>query len=121
MRTIEISVYDGDHSARTMLFIVVVSINDNRVMLEAGNPIVALPEGATELRVGQEAVLVLMDPDGEISSLQVTLLNRLDQSEEISIANSDSISSNGTFISVNTIMSVATYQVSCYHICKYNC
>ena len=113
MRIIELRVYDGDHSSHTMLIIVVISINDNRVMLEAGDLMVAFPEGTTELRVGQEAMLVLMDSDGEISSLQITLSNRLDESEEIRIANSNSasISANATSIFINGIMSVDIYQV----------
>lgn len=113
MRCIELWAYDGYYWAHIKLIIVVVSINDNRVMLEAGSLTVVLREGTTELRVSQEAVVVLMDRDGEISSLQVTLSNTLDQSEEIRISNSSSVSSsaNGTSIFINRTMSVGAYQV----------
>lgn len=120
MRIIEITVYDGNHFAQTMIIVVIISINDNRVMLEAGNLMVVLSEGATVLRVGQEAMLVLMDLDGEISSLQATLSNVLDQREEIRIANSSFISNNGTFIFINRTMSVGTYQVRNYCIYENN-
>ena len=118
MRVVNITVYDGDHYAYTMLIIIVVSINDNRVMLEAGNSLVVLSEGTTELRIGQEAMLVLTDQDGEIASLQITLSNRVDQSEEIRIANSNSIISNRTTIFINRTMSVSAYQVRNYRVCR---
>ena len=120
IRVIEIYVYDGDHSAHTMLIIIVVSINDNTVILEAGNSLVVLSEGTTELRISQEAMLVLTDRDGEIASLQVTLSNSVDQSEEIRITNSNSITSNGTSIYINRTMSVSAYQVRSYCTCKTN-
>lgn len=116
MRVVEITVYDDDYFARTMLIIIVVSINDNTVMLEARNSLMVLPEGMTELRIGQEAMLVLTDRDGEIASLQITL-DRVDQSEEIRIANFDPITSNGTFIFINRTMSVGAYQVRSYNHC----
>ena len=113
MRTIEVWVNDGVHYTHATLFVVVVSINDNNVILEAGSSVVVLREGTTEVMVGLEAMLVLMDRDGEISSLWVTLSNRLDQLEEIRIANSSSINSsaNETSIYINGIMPVSTYQV----------
>ena len=113
MRIIELRVYDGIYYAHATIFVVVISINDNRVYLAAGSSIVVLREGTTEVRVGLEAMLVLMDRDGEISSLRITLSNTLDQSEEIRIANSSSISSstNKTSIYVNGTMPVSTYQV----------
>ena len=114
IRVVKITVYDGDHFAYTMLIIIVVSINDNTVMLEVGNSLVVLSEGTIELGIGQEAMLVLTDRDGEIASLQVTLSNRVDDSEEIRIANSSSITSNGTSIFINRTMSVDTYQVRSY-------
>ena len=118
MRVVQITVYDGDHFAYTMLIIIVVSINDNVVMLEAGNSLVVLSEGTTELRIGLEAMLVLTDQDGEIASLQITLSDRVDQSEEIRIANSNSIISNGTSIFINRTMSVTAYQVRSYCVCR---
>lgn len=94
-----------------MIIIVVVGVNDNRVMLETRNLLLVLTEGMTEVRVGQEAIVVVVDADGEISSLQVTLSNRLDQLEEIRIANSNSIGGNGTYIFINDTMSIGAYQV----------
>ena len=127
MRFITITISDGNHYASTTIIIVILSINDNTPMLQAGNSLVTLTEGTTEFRVGQEAMLVLIDRDGEINSLQITLSNRVEQSEEIRIANSSTISSNGTFIFINRTMSVDAYQVRidcickiylCYYICR---
>ena len=113
MRIIELWVYDGVYYANATIFVIVLSINDNRPYLAAESLIVVLREGTTEVRVGLEAMLVLMDHDGEISSLRVTLSNRLDQSEEIRITNSSSVNSsaNETSIYINRIMPVSTYQV----------
>ena len=113
MRIIELQVYDGVYYANATIFVVVLNINDNRPYLAAGSSTVVLREGTTEVRVGLEAMLVLMDRDGEISSLRVTLSNRLDQSEEIRIANSSSINSstNETSVYINGIMPVSRYQV----------
>jgi len=124
IRIIEIRVYDGVYYAQILLIIVVLRTNDNRVMLEAANVVVNLmisPEEIIELRVGQEAMLVLMDLDDEISSLQVTLSDRLDQSEEIRITNLNAVNSsyaNETLIFINETMSVSTYQVRNFYICK---
>ena len=113
MRIITLRVSDGIYYANATILIVVISTNDNRVYLAAGSSIVVLREGTTDVRVGLEAMLVLMDLDGEISSLRVTLSNTLDQSEEIRIANSSSINSsaNKTSIYINGTMPVSTYQV----------
>ena len=117
---VQITVFDGVHSSNTpSIVIAIMLINDNNVRIEIRNSTVLFLEGTPELRVGQDAMVAIIDSDGEISSLEISLSNQLDQAETIQVSNdtSASVYSNRTYIFVNGTMSVNMYQVSClYHL-----
>ena len=125
MRMIEITVFDGVYSSNThTIVIAIMLINDNNVRIEVRNSTLLFEflEGAPELRVAQDAMVALIDSDNEISSLEISLSNQLDQSETIRISNdtSASVYTNGTYLFVNGTMSVSMYQVSkiSYQFCS---
>jgi len=122
---IEITVFDGVYSSNThTIVIAIMLINDNNVRIEVRNSTLLFEflEGAPELRVAQDAMVALIDSDNEISSLEISLSNQLDQSETIRISNdtSASVYTNGTYLFVNGTMSVSMYQVSkiSYQFCS---
>jgi len=117
MRMIQITVFDGVHSSNTpTIVIAIMLINDNNVRIEVRNStlLFELLEGTSELRVAQAAMVALIDSDDEISSLEISLSDQLDQSETIRISNdtSASVYTNGTYLYINGTMSVSMYQVS---------
>ena len=115
IRMVQITVFDGVHSSnRPTIAIAIMLLNDNDVRIMIGNSSLLFIDGMPELRVGQDAMVALMDRDGEISSLEISVSDQLDESERIRISNDSfaNVYTNGSYIFVNGTMSVSMYQVS---------
>lgn len=116
-RYINITISDGVHQDITAVIIIVVLVNDNVLTIQVNTPGLVFTEGDTEVLVGQQSGLQLVDMDRNpmITSLMVRLVGALDTASEtlvIDLAGVTGGTAQGLEIVVNQTDTLEDYQVS---------